>query len=732
MSASPQPAPTPALADPSGSPMPPSQLADMLSKAFRETEALKSELMTMTRRAEKAERLLAAFQTSAQTPPASPPAQGAPQPQISDAARKAIMECEHRAECAERARDEADARLQMIREAWTALNTFFSRTEKDSIQARNSFALAVAEGGVQVLQVSHIPTQPSPSFHHALPPPASSHPSHRASGSSARATGRASISSQPFPSVSLPPPPSATGSRVRPRSGSMEYAAPLSGPGAPPPAKRPRSEREDDRGPAHGHSLSPSNSPLPAYPNGHSTDRSPQLSVRHAPPQPGLHPHYSYPGPHPHDDIRYAHGDHPQPRRPRSTSRGRSSRSGSRGSSMSLDDMLIDAATADGMPPQQLQGPRGRSSSPSRADYHMRGRAAIHVHSSHPGMALQGGSLSGQTQTTHIFMTPQTGPSVKKPKLGVLASNGSIMTMGPNGSIISGPATIGGGGFPATNDQGQRICRQCGLAGRYKDGKCVEKWGPGPEGPGTVCDRCRKKMKRVERRGTLDSMSLNAHLHNQPLAIHPSGAPQAAPGSYTNGRSSHSGSDRSVHRTDTLPIHSSHSSRAPGLNGLSSSAVYSRQDRDRDYDRENGASPYHRSSHRGPTPPGIATLPQDDEYDRRRHPSSAHKPNGSMNGHARSSSSRSATRSPRPKPAAATKNTGRGSSRGSKSSASDTMDADAEGEDADADADADDAEAEADEVVDGDADADAEFLLAADATERNTSTDEEWLKKEDA
>ncbi|KAH9912535.1 uncharacterized protein BXZ73DRAFT_82274 [Epithele typhae] len=254
----------------------------------------------------------------------------------------------------------------------------------------------------------------------------------------------------------------------------------------------------------------------------------------------------------------------------------------------------------------------------------------------------------------------------------------------------------------ARHADGQRICRQYGLAGRYEDSKCVEKWGPGPMGPGTVCDRCRKKMKRVERRGTLDSMSLNAHLHNQPLAIRPSGAPQAAPGSYTNRRSSHSGSDRSVHRTDTLPTHPSHSSRAPSLNGLSSSAVYSQQDRDRDYDRENGASPYHRSSHRGPTPPSIATLPRDD-YDRLLHPSSAHKPNGSMDGHARTLSSRSVSRSPHPKPAATTENTGCGS----KSSVSD---ADVEGEDAD------DAEAEVDEVDDGD----------ADATERNT------LKKEDA
>ncbi len=42
---------------------------------------------------------------------------------------------------------------------------------------------------------------------------------------------------------------------------------------------------------------------------------------------------------------------------------------------------------------------------------------------------------------------------------------------------------------PTLNAQGQRTCRQCHQPGRYKDGKCVEKWGPGPAGPGTVCDR---------------------------------------------------------------------------------------------------------------------------------------------------------------------------------------------------------------------------------------------------
>ena len=71
-------------------------------------------------------------------------------------------------------------------------------------------------------------------------------------------------------------------------------------------------------------------------------------------------------------------------------------------------------------------------------------------------------------------------------------------------------------------------------------------------------------MKRVERRGTLDSQNLSAQLHIAPPAIHPSGAHQPAPGALANGhgaangngRSStgSQGSDRSVHRSDTLPI----------------------------------------------------------------------------------------------------------------------------------------------------------------------------------
>ncbi len=125
------------------------------------------------------------------------------------------------------------------------------------------------------------------------------------------------------------------------------------------------------------------------------------------------------------------------------------------------------------------------------------------------------------------------------------------MSAAPSARSVAGAASLPSlppGGFPAVNDKGQRICRQCGHAGRYKEGKCVEKWGPGPEGPGTVCDRCRKKMKRVERRGTLDPHSqASAFVHSRPHAPiqerdHPHGPP------------AQQGTDRPIGRTDTVVV----------------------------------------------------------------------------------------------------------------------------------------------------------------------------------
>jgi hypothetical protein len=180
----------------------------------------------------------------------------------------------------------------------------------------------------------------------------------------------------------------------------------------------------------------------------------------------------------------------------------------------------------------------------------------------------------------------------------------------PNGSIVLGPPpTVSSGSYPAQNAQSQRICRQCGLPGRYKGGECVEEWGPGPEGQGTVCDRfvhsisapsqipanpffsfpfrfrslstypfrCRKKMKRVVRRGTLDSWHSHSNQNSMAsISAHPPPVPVSTDASSHKSHfgmsvrgSQHSiGSDRSVHRSDTLPArHHPMSSRSGGGGG---------------------------------------------------------------------------------------------------------------------------------------------------------------------
>ena len=114
---------------------------------------------------------------------------------------------------------------------------------------------------------------------------------------------------------------------------------------------------------------------------------------------------------------------------------------------------------------------------------------------------MQSTSLLGQGSIVqHIFTLSVTGLPMKKTTLGTMGSVTTMIGMwdlfslpslvltSPQ-AITAAPSAIGSGRLPATNSQGQRIYRQCGLPDRYKDSKCVEKWGPSPEGPSTVCDR---------------------------------------------------------------------------------------------------------------------------------------------------------------------------------------------------------------------------------------------------
>ncbi|KAL5508560.1 hypothetical protein ACEPAH_6179 [Sanghuangporus vaninii] len=308
--------------------------------------------------------------------------------------------------------------------------------------------------------------------------------------------------------------------------------------------------------------------------------------------------------------------------------RGRSaSRSSSRSkSSLSLDEMLLETAT---------DGGRGRPSPPEQ-------------HASGPGGMRQAQnfgvppSINGISPPLSAAPPPASHPMSKAPSTHAPATNGvgrkssipasQLMTLGPSGTIVSGGGSEGPGAAgsvdPAVRFPGLRTCRQCFQPGRYKDGKCVEKWGPGPQGPGTVCDRCRKKMKRVERRGTLDSSASLRGNHSQSqsqkvsqptlsLAPSQSGRTRAPPA-----------------RTDTLIVdnekHQSDASqnRSPGHNSssyhasvppASAAARHPSLASPAHYVTPHSQShhQHHAQSRRAPTPPFITAIPSREQHGHR-------------------------------------------------------------------------------------------------------------------
>jgi hypothetical protein len=43
------------------------------------------------------------------------------------------------------------------------------------------------------------------------------------------------------------------------------------------------------------------------------------------------------------------------------------------------------------------------------------------------------------------------------------------------------------------NEVPKKKCQKCGRTGRYENGQCIEKWGPGPQGPETLCEECSRR-----------------------------------------------------------------------------------------------------------------------------------------------------------------------------------------------------------------------------------------------
>ena len=129
------------------------------------------------------------------------------------------------------------------------------------------------------------------------------------------------------------------------------------------------------------------------------------------------------------------------------------------------------------------------------------------THSSSRGVIHPPGQeLANSADGSRVPHVPPSAPQPKKIfySKSIALPPGSGSTSGGPGSATAGPPGPGGNAFRGPgpgppSGQPVRTCKSCGEPGRYKDGRCVEKWGPGPHGSGTVCDRCRKRTKRVEK-----------------------------------------------------------------------------------------------------------------------------------------------------------------------------------------------------------------------------------------
>ncbi|KAI9453823.1 hypothetical protein F5148DRAFT_1231925 [Russula earlei] len=487
----------------------PSQLALILSTVLADNETLSKDLAVARARYERAEQTLALLKpphtSVAATGDAPSPPSVYPEPAV-----RAIMDLQSHLEAEKVARESAESRMRAISEAWFDLDRYLQASEVHISDARSHFSQQLRDPSIK------------PSFN-----PLPAYQPHRSHQSAPRVPV---VASQTFPQ---PSGPASLPARVRHRDDNAEDA---------PPPKRLRTDR------VVRHPIESSRIHTQAPPS-YST---PEMNHH-------LHPAYSAQQP-------FARGRRLE-RRDQSPSLSHSP-TRSRSSSMSLDELLLEATDNKRASPSSPQPTHAYSVPPSyyrpvstirpssspdhRSPHTIRRDTAPQPNIVSPAITSTTqpppqSQPHGQYQTlqTHIFAPPVTGPPGKKPK----ANEGTPVSTATSARSVTGAAShpsLPPGGFPAVNDKGQRICRQCGLPGRYKDGKCVEKWGPGPEGPGTVCDRCRKKMKRVERRGTLDPHSQTASF------VQPRTHAPIQERDRVHGTSASQGTDRSISRTDTV------------------------------------------------------------------------------------------------------------------------------------------------------------------------------------
>ncbi|THH14671.1 hypothetical protein EUX98_g9580 [Antrodiella citrinella] len=236
----------------------PAQLANLLSQSYAQAEQLRRELDSTRRRADKAERALAAFQqANAASKSQGPAGTNFTENQI----RLVLLDYEARAEAAEVRGDELDARLLRIQAEWSMYEDTINNLLAQAADSRNWLGRVMELKGGETHIIGGVgPAQAELNgMRQRMGVP--SRPAHNTVYNNNAHNG--------------PP----ANPRVRPRAGSMDGAAypqHLSGPGGPPPAKKVRTDHESSRrSRARPRSQSPSNAPPTQYPNGQD---SPQLA----------------------------------------------------------------------------------------------------------------------------------------------------------------------------------------------------------------------------------------------------------------------------------------------------------------------------------------------------------------------------------------------------------------------------------------------------------------------
>lgn len=229
----------------------PAQLASLLSDALHQVETLKHELVTHKRRADKAERLLADYQKLSTLNGTNPTDPNAGNGFFDEAAaRLLVLECETRVERAELERHDLEARIQRIQAQWQEDERSLAEAEAKIAEVRASFSQVIAHRGGQLVVLNGQPP--------AAAQLANVRDGRSRHGLSVRTAGTSSRSGMP---LSAQPQSAAPNSRIRPRAGSLDGSyANLTGPGGPPPAKRARNDRHQERDlqlpPGHAYSQS--------------------------------------------------------------------------------------------------------------------------------------------------------------------------------------------------------------------------------------------------------------------------------------------------------------------------------------------------------------------------------------------------------------------------------------------------------------------------------------------